>query len=142
MRTNEIFPKQLPTGTRINTIDVSSKVSKNMELHFELAKIIRRYEQCSGWTMLIAPEGLPNKQVMQEYQVSLDKVLTIPKKDCSNELATAYQALKFDNCSALVIWDNDLSTTEIKLLLQKARASHTSLYFLRHSAQDHTALTH
>lgn len=123
-------------------IENTERLSVEENLHFELAKIIKRYEQCSGWTMLIAPEGLPNKQVMQEYQVKLDKVLTIPKKDCTNELATAYQALKFDNCSALVIWDNDLSTTEIKLLLQKARASHTSLYFLRHNNQDHVASTH
>jgi cell division inhibitor SulA len=109
-------------------------------LHFELAKIIKRYEQCSGWTMLIAPENLPNKRQMNLHKVNLNKVLTIPKKSCSHVLATAYQALKIDNCSALVIWDDCLSAVEIKLLLQKARKNNTSLYFLKNN-NEYSSLT-
>jgi len=110
--------------------------------HFELIKIIKRYEFCSGWTLLIAPDHLPKKDVLLACSVNLDKVLIVRKKHCSDVLNCAKRALRHDNCSALVIWDDLLTGLEVSALGQQAQGVGTALYLLDNPPSNKTAVSH
>ena len=108
--------------------------------HTELLKIINRHESCYGWTMIIAPNNLPKKSLLVAAGINLEKVLIVQTKDCFDVLFTAYKALKQDNCSALVVWDNLISNNELKLLETIASASATKLYRLNNKTHNHDSL--
>jgi cell division inhibitor SulA len=110
--------------------------------HLELVNIIKRFEYCSGWTLLIAPDHLPKKDVLKRYAVNLDKVLIVHKRHCSDVLFTAYQGLRNENCSALVIWDGLISTSEYALLNAKAKTVNTALYLLNKNTDDQVLVHH
>ena len=105
-------------------------------LHYELITIIKRFEYCNGWTLLIAPEHLPKKEILRSYDVNLDKVLIVHKKHCTDVLFTAYQSLRNENCSALVIWDGLISQSEYGLLNAKAKAANSALYLINKNTHD------
>ena len=107
-----------------------------LNLHYELIKIIKRFEYCSGWTLLIAPDHLPKKEILKRYDVNLEKVLIVHKKHCSDILFTAYQGLRNENCSALVIWDGLITKSEYALLRAKAKTVHSALYLINKNTHD------
>ncbi len=124
------------------TMMALSEQQQDIDSHIELIKIIKRFEYCCGWTLLIAPDHLPKKQVLKQHAVNLDKVLIVHKKQCSDVLLTAYQGLKNENCSALVIWDGLISNSEYALLAAKAKTVNTSLYLLNKNLDDHIVIHH
>jgi len=107
-----------------------------LNLHYELIKIIKRFEYCSGWTLLVAPDHLPKKEILKRYDVNLDKVLIVHKKHCSDILFTAYQGLRNENCSALVIWDGLITKSEYTLLNAKAKKVNSALYLINKNTHD------
>ena len=129
-QSREIWSSPAPTAQTAPTTKVSPD---DIDEHFELIKIIKRYEYCSGWTLLIAPDHLPKKDVLQSCSINLDKVLIVRKKYCRHVLDCAERALRHDNCSALVIWDHLLTGTEVSRLRQQAQAVGTALYLLDNS---------
>ena len=137
-------------NTNNNTIKLSAQpilcvddISKpELSDHLELVNIIKRFEYCSGWTLLIAPDHLPKKDVLKRYAVNLDKVLIVHKKHCNDVLFTAYQGLRNENCSALVIWDGLISSSEHALLNAKAKTVNTALYLLNKNTDDQALIHH
>lgn len=119
-----------------------SPVEQEVDEHFELIKIIQRYQQCHGWTMLVSPNHLPNKAHLKEAGINLDKVLVVHKKNCPDVLFSAYQALKNDNCSALVIWEELISDIEWQLLKSRAQTTSTKLYLLNNKTHDRAIEIH
>ncbi|GHB74331.1 hypothetical protein GCM10008107_24640 [Psychrosphaera saromensis] len=121
---------------------VDSISKPELSSHLELVNIIKRFEYCSGWTLLIAPDHLPKKDVLKQYAVNLDKVLIVHKKHCNDVLFTAYQGLRNENCSALVIWDGLISKSEYALLNAKAKTVNTALYLLNKNTDDQAVVHH
>lgn len=138
---NQNVAKTLTTSSTFSG-EITKHRDNEISQHIELIRIIKRYEHCHGWTLLIAPDHLPKKDVLVDAGINLDKVLIIHKKHCTDVLFKAYQALKQDNFSALVVWDNLLTENEMKLLDIKAEYTTTSLYFLNNKAQDHSVISH
>ena len=103
-----------------------------IDTHLELIKIIKRYEFSHGWTLLIAPEKMPDRRIMDSCSVKLDKVLTIRKKYCRSAYQLAKQAISFANCSVLVIWDSAINGIELAEIRDKAQSKGTALYLLNH----------
>ena len=129
--------------TGFNFINPSTSITKDdIDSHFELIKIIKRYECCSGWTLLIAPDHLPKKEVLLSCSINLDKVLIVHKKHCQDVLNCANRALRHDNCSALVIWSDLLTGTEVANLQGQARSVGTALYMLDNVGSNQEKLTH
>ena len=128
--------------SRVYGADNRQNTASEISQHIELIRIIKRYEYCHGWTLLIAPDHLPKKDVLVNAGINLDKVLIIHKKHCTDVLFKSYQALKQDNFSALVVWDNLITESEMQLLKIKAEYTTTSLYFLNNKAQDEAIISH
>jgi cell division inhibitor SulA len=120
--TNTITPLILDTQEVVTT--------SSIDTHIELIKIIKRYENYPGWTLLIAPEKLPDRQFLKSCDLNLDKVLTIRKKCCRSAFELAKQAISFDNCAVLVIWDNTISGVELTIIQQLAQKNGTAFYLL------------
>mgnify|MGYP000247228905 CR=1 FL=1 len=111
-------------------------------VHIELISIIEQFQQSHGWTMLIAPNHLPNKTELVNAGINLDKVLVLHKKNCPDVLFSAYQALKNDNCAAIVIWEELVSNIDWQLLGSRAQLSATKLYLLNNKTHDHNINLH
>lgn len=127
-------PGQLTQGN-------SNLISKDIiDTHLELIKIIKRYEFSAGWTLLIAPEQLPDKHIMNSCSVNLDKVLTVKRKYCRSAFELAKQAISYDNCAVLVIWDNTISGLELSQIRIKAQENGTALYLLNTKHYDYNEL--
>ncbi|MBU2882242.1 hypothetical protein KO525_05970 [Psychrosphaera sp. B3R10] len=101
-----------------------------LDTHLELLKIIKRYEFSDGWTLLIAPEKLPDKQILNSCSINLSKVLTVHKRYCKSAFELAKKAIFFDNCAVLVIWDDSISGLELELIRKQAHENGTALYLL------------
>lgn len=114
------LPKALETELSADLIDT----------HLELIRIIKRYEYSAGWTLLIAPEKLPDRNIMASCSVKLDKVLTIRKKYCRSAFEIAKQAIAFENCAVLVIWDDVINGVELANIREMAHQHGTALYLL------------
>ena len=124
------------------TNDYSQQIEHELDAHQELIKIISRYQGCHGWTLLIAPNHLPNKATLKAAGINLEKVLILHKKNCPDVLFSAYQAIKNDNCSALVIWEELVSSVEWQLLESRAKTSDTHLYLLNNKTHDRAIKLH
>ncbi len=113
-------------------VDTKSKKFSHDEIltHFELIKIIKRYEHCHGWTLLIAPDHLPNKDIMEKCSVNMSKVLIVHKKYCRDVINAANKALKYDNFSALVLWNDEVDAEQIEQVRKTAQENATALYIL------------
>lgn len=120
----------------------TAQVEQELDAHQELIKIISRYQACHGWTLLIAPNHLPNKSTLKAAGINLEKVLILHKKNCPDVLFSAYQAIKNDNCSALVIWEELVSSVEWQLLESRAKTSTTHLYLLNNKTHDQAIKLH
>jgi cell division inhibitor SulA len=126
----------------VETILLNTPSEDDLNSHFELIKIIKRYEYCCGWTLLIAPDHLPKKDILTHHNINLDKVLIVHKKHCTDILFTAYQGLRNENCSALVIWDGLINQSEYALLNAKAKSVNTALYLLNKNTHDQAIVHH
>lgn len=124
------------------TTGFSEQIEHELDAHQELIKIISRYQACHGWTLLIAPNHLPNKATLKAAGINLEKVLILHKKNCPDVLFSAYQAIKNDNCSALVIWEELVSSVEWQLLESRAKTSATHLYLLNNKTHDRAIKLH
>ena len=120
----------------------AENIEQELDAHQELIKIISRYQECHGWTLLIAPNHLPNKATLKAAGLNLEKVLILHKKNCPDVLFSAYQAIKKDNCSALVIWEELVSSVEWQLLESRAKTSSTHLYLLNNKTHDQAIKLH
>ena len=120
----------------------AENIEQELDAHQELIKIISRYQECHGWTLLIAPNHLPNKATLKAAGLNLEKVLILHKKNCPDVLFSAYQAIKNDNCSALVIWEELVSSVEWQLLESRAKTSSTHLYLLNNKTHDRAIKLH
>lgn len=120
----------------------NAQIEQELDVHQELIKIISRYQACHGWTLLIAPNHLPNKSTLKAAGINLEKVLILHKKNCPDVLFSAYQAIKNDNCSALVIWEELVSSVEWQLLESRAKTSTTHLYLLNNKTHDQAIKLH
>jgi cell division inhibitor SulA len=126
----------------LSQLNKDTSLEQQWDAHQELIKIISRYQHCYGWTLLIAPNHLPNKATLKAAGLNLEKVLIVHKKNCPDVLFSAYQAIKNDNCSALVIWEELISTVEWQLLTSRVKNSSTKLYLLNNKTHDHAIKLH
>jgi len=126
---------------QLEEVKISNQVD-DIDVHFELIKIIKRYEFCVGWTLLIAPDHLPRKDILVSCSVNLDKVLIVRRKHCNRVLDVAKRALKHDNCSAMVIWDDLIAGTEVAELREQAQNVGTALYLLDNHASSISESAH
>lgn len=95
---------------------------------FELIKILRSHQYSGRWTVLIAPQNIPDKALLQCCSVDMGKVLVVHARQNTDVLATVENALSQSTCSAVVAWSELLPQQNFKQLSQLAAKSNCHFY--------------
>ena len=104
------------------------KTDDELSESFELIKILRLYQQSNRWTLLIAPQNIPDKALLDCCSVDMDRVLVVREKQISSVLATIENALSPATCSAVVAWCNNINSTKMAQINQLAEKSECHFY--------------
>ncbi|PAJ75642.1 hypothetical protein CJF42_03880 [Pseudoalteromonas sp. NBT06-2] len=112
------------TQSSINLIEIEDEISAT----FELMKILHQYNSQSGWTLLIAPDQVPSKSLLDSCSIDKSKLLVIRKKHLSNLDYVLNSALNNGNFSAVITWTNMLTEYQLDLLAKTKISSNTNLY--------------
>ena len=112
------------TQSSIQLIEIEDDISAT----FELMKILHQYNSQSGWTLLIAPDQVPSKSLLDSCSIDKSKLLVIRQKHLSNLDYVLNSALNNGNFSAVITWTNMLNDYKLDLLTKAKISSNTNLY--------------
>lgn len=101
---------------------------------FELIKVLRNHQQSGRWTVLIAPQNIPDKALLTCCSVDMSRVLVVHTKhdvDVSNTIANA---LSQSTCSAVVAWTSQISNAKLQEFAELAGQSGCHFYAFNRSS--------
>ena len=101
--------------THLHLVEVDDDISAT----FELLKILHQFNQQPGWTLLIAPDAVPSKSLLDSCSIDKSKLLVIRQKHLSNLEYVLNSALYNGNFSAVITWTNMLSAEQLNQLAQQ-----------------------
>ena len=71
---------------------------------FELIKVLRQHQSNNRWTLLVAPQHIPDKALLNCCSVDMSHVLIVREKQIPSMVETLESALKHHTCGAIVAW--------------------------------------
>lgn len=99
---------------------------------FELIKVLRQHQQNKRWTLLIAPEHIPDKALLECCSVDMSHVLIVREKQISSIMEAIETALNCNTCCAIVAWcekwHNQISIAKQKQLIALANQNQCHVY--------------
>ncbi|MFT4929377.1 MAG: cell division inhibitor SulA [Phenylobacterium sp.] len=111
------------------------KTNDELEATFELVKILCQFQHSNRWTLLVAPENIPDKALLNCCAVDMDRVLVVHEKQITNVLSTIENALSHATCSAVIAWCNTITPTKLTEINRLAEQSRCHFYaFNKHGA--------
>ena len=115
-------------GDYIHFVSAEDKLSEA----FELIKILRQHQQSNRWTLLIAPQNIPDKALLDCCSVDMNHVLVVREKQITSVMATIESALLGSTCSAIVAWgeqwDKNINPSQLEHINQLAKKSRSQFY--------------
>ncbi|BBN81210.1 hypothetical protein PA25_11950 [Pseudoalteromonas sp. A25] len=102
------------------------KTSDDICASLELLKIVHQCNQKKGWTLLIAPDNVPNKAMMDSCSIDASKLLVIRKKHILDLNYVLTSALNNGNFAAVITWTDILSPSELATM--RLPSSNTEIY--------------
>ncbi len=117
---------QQSLGQYIHFVSAVDKLSEA----FELIKILRQHQHSNRWTLLIAPQNIPDKALLDCCSVDMNHVLVVHEKQITSIMATIENALLGSTCSAIVAWGNQwsINSGQLEHINQLAKKSHCLFY--------------
>ncbi|WP_462164115.1 SulA-like leucine-rich domain-containing protein [Pseudoalteromonas xiamenensis] len=100
----------------------------------ELLKVLHTCNQKHGWTLLIAPDNVPNKMMLQSCSIDSSKLLVIRQKHLVNLPYVLNSALHNGNFAAVITWTDILKPSELETL-HISPSNKTQLYCFSREAQ-------
>lgn len=79
----------------------------------ELLKVLHNCNQQHGWTLLIAPDNVPNKSMLQSCSIDSSKLLVIRQKHLVNLPYVLNCALHNGNFAAVITWTDVLNPNQL-----------------------------
>ncbi|ATC94385.1 SulA-like leucine-rich domain-containing protein [Pseudoalteromonas tunicata] len=112
------------SSSKLHLVEVSDEISAT----FELLKILHQYNHQNGWTLLIAPDAVPSKTLLDSCSIDKSKLLVIRQKHLANLDYVLNSALSNGNFAAIITWTNMLSHSQLELLAQHNAHISAQLY--------------
>jgi len=115
----------------VNLIQIEDEISAT----FELLKVLHQYNNLNAWTLLIAPDHVPSKALLDSCSIDTSKLLVIRQKHLVDLEYVLNSALHNGNFAAVITWTdivNNQLLTSLTLDLNKTR---TKLYCFTKSTQ-------
>ncbi|ASD67309.1 SulA-like leucine-rich domain-containing protein [Pseudoalteromonas piscicida] len=97
------------TLNEINTAIVEDEIVASLEL----LKVLHKCQHKQGWTLLVAPDNVPNKSLLESASVDASKLLVIRQKHIYDLEYVLKSAISNGNFAAVVIWTNIASVQTI-----------------------------
>ncbi|CAH9051697.1 hypothetical protein PSECIP111951_01622 [Pseudoalteromonas holothuriae] len=90
------------------------KIEDDICASLELLKIVHQRNQKKGWTLLIAPDNIPSKSMMDSCSVDASKLLVIRRKHIVDLNYVLTSALNNGNFAAVITWVDILGPSELE----------------------------
>ncbi len=104
------------------------EVEDDISASFELLKLLHNTSQQPGWTLLLAPDAVPTKTVLNSCAIDPSKLLVIRQRHLCNIKHVVKSALLNGNFSALIAWQGILSNPQLEALEQYVETSQAQFY--------------
>lgn len=88
------------TLNEINNVIVEDEIVTSLEL----LKVLHKCQHKQGWTLLVAPDNVPNKSLLESASVDASKLLVIRQKHIYDLEYVLKSAISNGNFAAVVIW--------------------------------------
>ncbi|MCF6435755.1 SulA-like leucine-rich domain-containing protein [Pseudoalteromonas sp. MMG022] len=98
-----------------------------------LLKIVHQCNQKQGWTLLIAPDNVPNKAMIDSCSVDTKKLLVIRRKHIVDLSYVLSSALNNGNFAAVITWTDVLSANELSRM--NLPNTNTEIFCFSHTKQ-------
>ncbi|RZG05066.1 hypothetical protein EXT48_10165 [Pseudoalteromonas sp. CO348] len=97
------------TLNEINNVFVEDEIVASLEL----LKVLHKCQHKQGWTLLVAPDNVPNKSLLESASVDASKLLVIRQKHIYDLEYVLKSAISNGNFAAVVIWTDITSVQTI-----------------------------
>tara|TARA_B100001063_G_scaffold243605_1_gene274617 strand:+ start:2998 stop:3441 length:444 start_codon:yes stop_codon:yes gene_type:complete len=108
----------------VNVIQIEDEISAT----FELLKVLHQYNSLSAWTLLIAPDHVPSKALLDSCSIDTSKLLVIRQKHLVNLEYVLLSALYNGNFAAVITWTDMLNNQLLADLSLDLNKTTTKLY--------------
>lgn len=111
LQANTYLAPVKPTAKAINNhLDVV--VEDEIVASLELMKVLHKCQNKEGWTLLVAPDNVPNKSLLESTSIDVGKLLIIKKKHIYDLQYVLNSAIGNGNFAAVVLW-TDIANTDM-----------------------------
>ncbi|MBQ4831632.1 hypothetical protein J8L70_00040 [Pseudoalteromonas sp. MMG010] len=122
----------------VNLIQIEDEISAT----FELLKVLHHYNSSNAWTLLIAPDNVPSKALLDSCSIDTSKLLVIRQKHLVNLEYVLNSALNNGNFAAVITWTDIVKNNQINNLSLNLTKNSAKLYcFTKHAKSQAIPLT-
>lgn len=115
----------------INVIQIEDEISAT----FELLKVLHLYNNLNAWTLLIAPDHVPSKALLESCSIDKSKLLVIRQKHLVNLDYVLNSALHNGNFAAVITWTDIINNRQLDMLSLNLSKTTTKLYCFTKNTQ-------
>jgi len=108
----------------VNLIQIEDEISAT----FELLKVLHQYNSLNAWTLLIAPDHVPSKALLDSCSIDTSKLLVIRQKHLVNLEYVLSSALHNGNFAAVITWTDIINDQQLTQLSLNLSTTNTKLY--------------
>jgi len=115
LQTNSALQKSIKafnTEKSVNIVETPDEICASLEL----LKIIHQCNNKHGWTLLIAPDHIPNKDMLESSTIDSSKLLVIRNKHIVDLEYVLNSALNNGNFAAVITWTGIISKETIQTM--------------------------
>ncbi len=117
----------------VNVVEIEDDISAT----FELLKILHNYNSQNRWTLLVAPDHVPSKSLLDSCSIDTSKLLVIRQKHLVNLEYVLSSALCNGNFAAVITWTDMLNDALLNSLEQTLERASATLYcFTKRASSD------
>lgn len=115
----------------VNLIQIEDEISAT----FELLKVLHQYNSSNAWTLLIAPDHVPSKALLDSCSIDTSKLLVIRQKHLVNLEYVLNSALHNGNFAAVITWTDIVNNQLLTNLSFDLSKTNTKLYCFTKKSQ-------
>ncbi|MFY8273277.1 SulA-like leucine-rich domain-containing protein [Pseudoalteromonas sp. SSDWG2] len=119
----------------INIVQTEDEISAS----FELLKIIHRYNKSKGWTLLVAPDHIPSRDLLDSCSIDTNKLLVIRRKHIVDVEYVLNCALQNGRYSAVVTWTDIVDEQQLESMQLNTQNAKAQLYCFTTDKNMHNA---
>jgi cell division inhibitor SulA len=108
----------------VNLIQIEDEISAT----FELLKVLHQYNGLNAWTLLIAPDHVPSKALLDSCAIDKSKLLVIRQKHLVNLEYVLNSALHNGNFAAVITWTDVVNNQQLTHLFLNLSKTSAKLY--------------